>query len=272
MSFVHLHNHTEFSLLDGMCRIKDLIARAKEQNMPAIAITDHGALYGAFKFFIEAKKLGIKPIIGVEVYKAKNSRFDRQPGLERDQYHLVLLAKNFQGYKNLLKIVSIAHLEGYYYKPRIDFDVLEKYNDGLIALSGCLNGEISRLILNDQFNQSETVLKKYLTVYDKNFYLEIQRHLQIKELEKVNNQLIKLSRKYNVPLVATNDIHYLNVDDAYAQEILLCVQTQRSIIEKDRPLTMYNVPDYYFKSTREMKGSFIDIPEAIDNTMKISDQ
>jgi len=272
MSFVHLHNHTEYSLLDGMCRIEDLIAKAKAENMPAVAITDHGALYGAFKFFIAAKKAGIKPIIGVEVYKAKKSRFDKQPGLERDQFHLVLLAKNLEGYKNLLKIVSIAHLEGFYYKPRIDFDVLEKYNRGLIALSGCLNGEISNLILNNQTIDAEKTLEKYLKIFGKDFYLELQRHRQIEELEKVNSEIVRLSRKFTVPLVATNDVHYLEADDAYAQEILLCIQTQRAIFEKNRPLSMIDVPDYYFKTAMEMKGSFTDFPEAINNSLKIADQ
>ncbi len=272
MSFVHLHNHTEYSLLDGMCRVEDLIAKAKAQNMPAIAITDHGALYGAFKFFIAAKSAGIKPIIGVEVYKAKKSRLDRQPGLERDQHHLVLLAKNLEGYQNLLKIVSIAHLEGFYYKPRVDFEILEKYNKGLIVLSGCLNGEISNCLLNNQEKEAETILEKYLKIYEKDFYIEIQKHPQIEDLERVNTQLIKLSRKFGVPLVATNDIHYLEADDAYAQEILLCIQTQRSIFEKNRPMSMFDVPDYYFKSEKEMRGSFIDLPEAIENTVKIADQ
>jgi len=272
MSFVHLHNHSEYSLLDGMCRIEDLVARAKEENMKAVALTDHGALYGAFKFFLAAKSAGIKPIIGVETYKAKKSRFDKQPGLERDQFHLVLLAKNLIGYKNLLKIVTIAHLEGYYYKPRIDFEVLEKHHEGLIALSGCLQGEIGQALLQDQNKEAEALTAKYLEIFGKDFYLELQRHPQIKELDKVNHEVVKLSRKFAVPLVATNDIHYLDAEDAYAQEILLCIQTQRSIMEKNRPLSMYDVPDFYFKSAREMKGTFVDLPEAIENSVKIADQ
>jgi DNA polymerase-3 subunit alpha len=192
--------------------------------------------------------------------------------LERDQYHLVLLAKNLQGYKNLLKIVTIAHLEGFYYRPRVDFEILEKYLEGLIALSGCLQGEISNLLLQDQMKEAEAVTKKYLDIYKDNFYLEIQRHPKMDNLDKVNRELVKLSRKLGVPLVATNDVHYLEADDAYAQEVLLCIQTQRVVFEKNRPVSMIDVPDYYLKSSQEMKGAFLDLPEAIDNTVKIAAQ
>ncbi|MBI4008743.1 DNA polymerase III subunit alpha [Candidatus Roizmanbacteria bacterium] len=272
MSFVHLHTHSEYSLLDGMCRIEDLLARAKEMKMSAVALTDHGALYGAFKFFIKAKEMGIKPIIGVEVYKAKKSRFDRQPGVDKDQFHLVLLAKNLIGYKNLLKLVTAAHLEGFYYKPRIDFELLEKYHEGLIALSGCLNGEIPSLLVENQVGQAERILERYISIFKSDFYLEIQRHPKMDILDKMNKDLIKLSRKYGVPLVATNDVHYLDSEDAYAQEILLCIQTLRTIFEKNRPLTMIDKPDFYFKSVEEMKGTFVDLPEAIENTLKIAKQ
>ena len=272
MSFVHLHNHTEFSLLDGMARVEESIQKAKELGMPALAITDHGALYGAFKFFLKAKEYGVKPIIGVEAYKAKNSRFDKQISIDRDQNHLILLAKNLNGYQNLMKLVTQAHLEGFYYKPRIDFDLLEKYGEGLIALSGCLKGELPQLIMENQTTEADKVLKKYLQIFGKNFYIEIQRHPKMPELDSVNEQLIKLSRKHAVPLVATNDVHYINKDDAYAQEILLCIQTQRTILENNRPLSMYNNPDFYFKSASEMKGQFLDLPEAIDNTVKIAEE
>lgn len=257
--------------MDGMCRTIDVLQKAKDLKMPAVAITDHGALHGAFKFFIKAKEMGIKPIIGVETYKAKNSRHDKQPGIERDQYHLVLLAKNLEGYKNLLKLVSISNLEGFYYKPRIDFELLEKYSEGIIALSACLAGEIPSLILGNQITEAERVLKRYLDIFGKNFYLELQKHPNVDDLERVNRELVKLSRKFGVPLVATNDTHYLDKDDAYAQEILLCIQTQRTILEKNRPLSMYEVSDYYFKTSEEMKSQFYDYPEAIENTLKIAD-
>ncbi len=272
MSFVHLHLHTGYSLLDGMCRIDDIIDKAIAEKMPAVAITDHGALYGAFKFFVKAKERGIKPIIGVETYKAKNSRLDKQSHIDRDQYHLVLLAKNLAGYQNLLKIVTNAFLEGFYYKPRVDFEILEKYHEGIIALSACLNGEIPSLILENQTKEAEKILEKYLKIFKDDFYLEIQRHPGIEDLDRVNRELIRLSRKFGVPLVATNDVHYLEKEDAYAQEVLLCIQTQRTMVEKNRPMSMINVPDYYFKSTAEMKGSFIDLPEAIENTVRIAEK
>jgi DNA polymerase-3 subunit alpha len=272
MSFVHLHLHTEYSLLDGMTRIDQVFARAKELGMPALAITDHGALYGAFRFFLKGKEMGVKPIIGVEVYKAKKSRFDKKVGLEKDSYHLTLLAKNLVGYKNLLKLVSSAHLEGFYYKPRVDFELLEKYREGIIVLSGCLSSEISSAILNRDYSEAERLIRKYIEIFDKNFYLEIQRYPKLKESSFLNEELIKLSRKFGLPVVATNDVHYLDKEDAYAQEILLCIQTQRVIFEKNRPLSMIDNPEYYFKSPKEMKGLFLDLPEAIDNTLKIASE
>lgn len=272
MSFVHLHLHTGYSLLDGMCRIEDVISKALEYKMPAVAITDHGALYGAFKFYVKAIESGIKPIIGVEAYISKDSHLDKQSGGGRDQFHLTILAKNLVGYKNLLKLITVAHLEGFYYKPRIDFELLKKFHEGLIVLSGCLNGELSTLIRHDQPKEAEKLIKKYLDLFKDDYYIEIQRHPKIPELDKVNKELVNLSRKFGIPLVATNDVHYLEEEDAYAQEILLCIQTQRTIVEKNRPMSMIDVPDYYFKSESEMKGLFIDLPEAIDNTVKIADK
>lgn len=280
MSFTHLHVHSEYSLLDGLIKINQLLDRTISEGMKSVALTDHGAMYGIFDFYIKAKEKGIKPIIGVEVYKAKKSRFDKQPGIDRDQYHLLLLAKNYQGYKNLMKIVTIAHLEGYYYKPRVDFETLSHYSEGIIALSGCLNGEIPTLIAEGQMSSAESILKKYLSLYKDDFYIELQRHGKSKPSDsegkssesedKVNKGLIALARKYAVPLVATADVHYEKADDAYAQEILLCIQTGRNIMEQNRSLSMIHTPDFYFKSEAEMKGLFIDLPEAIENTEKIA--
>lgn len=270
MSFVHLHVHSEYSLLDGLCRINDLVSTAKRMEMPAVAITDHGAMYGAFKFYLAAKKAGVKPIIGMEAYLAGN-HFKAKQG-KRDYYHLTLLAKNYQGYKNLMKLTTISHLENYYYKPRIDFELLKKYGEGLVILSGCQNGEIPTLISYGEEKKAEEVIKKYLEFFGKDFYLEIQRHPQVKELEEINAKLISLSRKYNVPLVATNDVHYLEKEDAFAQEVLLCIQTQRTIHEKNRGLSMIDIPDFYFKTPNEMKGLFLDLPEAIDNTLEIAEK
>lgn len=271
MSFVHLHVHSGYSLLDGMCQIDSLIEKAKSYNMKALALTDHGAMYGSFKFYTKAIESGIKPIIGVEAYKARRSRFDKENG-ERDATHLTLLCKDYQGYKNLIKIVTEAYLTGFYYKPRIDFELLEKYHQGIIVLSGCPNSEIFSLLANNQVNKAEKIIERYLEIFKDDFYLEIQRHQKMSDLEKTNKELIKISKKYGIPLVATNDVHYLNEEDAYAQEILLCVQTQRSILEKNRPLSMIDVPDFYFKSPAEMKGLFLDLPEAIENTLKIADK
>ena len=270
MSFVHLHLHTEFSLLDGMCRIDEVVKKAAEYEMPAIAITDHGALYGAFKFFVKAQSKGVKPIIGVEAYKARNSRFDKEGPAGKDNDHLVLLSKNLTGYKNLMKLVTESNMSGFYYKPRIDFELLEKYHEGLIALSSCMSGEIPSLLLKGQTDEAERVLKRYLEIFEGDFYLELQRHPGLADQDRVNDMIIKLSRKFGVPLVATNDVHYMNKEDAYAHEILLCIQTQRTIHEPSRPLSMVDVPDFYFKSPDQMKEAFADIPEAIENTLKIA--
>ena len=269
--FVHLHTHTEYSLLDGLGKIKDLVNKTKELGMDSLAITDHGAMYGVVKFFLKAKEVGIKPIIGVEAYQASRSRFDKQQGADSDQYHLVLLAQNNTGYQNLIKIVTHAHLEGYYYKPRIDLTVLREHSEGLIGLSACLSGEIPHLLKTNQIDLAEKKARDYSEIFPKgNFYLELQHHSQIPEQEAVNQRLVALSRKLGLPLVATNDIHYINRDDAEAQEILLCVQTQHTIIESRRPLSMISSPDFYMRSPTEMKSLFAEYPEAISNTIKIA--
>lgn len=270
--FIHLHCHSEFSLLDGLGKVADIVQRAKDLGMDSLAITDHGSMYGVIKFFLKAKEAGIKPIIGVEAYQASRSRFDKQAGIDNDQYHIVLLAKNNTGYQNLMKLVTHANLEGYYYKPRIDMQLLRDYSDGLICLSACLNGEVPHLLATNQDHQAEIKAKEFLELFGEgNYYIELQKHPNIPLQDTVNEKLIALSRKVGIPLVATNDIHYVLPDDAQAHEILLCVQTQHTILESRRPLSMIDSPDFYMKSTDEMKQAFIQYPEAIENTRKIAD-
>lgn len=270
--FVHLHTHSEFSLLDGLTKIPELVKKAKDLGMSALALTDHGAMYGAFAFYKAAKKVGIKPIIGVEAYQARKSRFDKSPASGKDRFHLVLLAKNLTGYRNLLKLTTIAHLEGYYYKPRIDFEVLEKHHEGLICLSGCLQGMVPSLIRDNQLAEAEKTIRRFQALFGEDYYLELQKHEGVEALTKVNEQLVHFSRSLGVPLVATNDVHYLEKDDAYAQEILLCIQTQRVILEKNRPLSMYSSPSFYLRSGDEMASLFPEYPEAIVNTLKIAEK
>jgi len=270
--FVHLHVHSEFSLLDGLARMEDLISKTKELGMDAVGLTDHGAMYGTIKFYKQAIAAGIKPIVGVETYVAKRSRSDKQAGVDKDQFHLVLLAKNNLGYKNLLKLVTQAHLEGYYYKPRVDIELLRQYHEGLIALSACLNGEIPSLLLANQDTAAEKKAREYMELFGENhFYLELQAHPAIAEQEVVNKKLVQLSRDLGIPLVATNDVHYVNPDDAEAHEILLCVQTQHTILESNRPLSLASSPDFYLRSSDEMQKLFLQYPDAIANTRKIAD-
>lgn len=271
MAFTHLHVHSEYSLLDGLAKIDDLVAKAKRNKMDAIALTDHGAMYGIFRFFLAAKKAGIKPIIGIEAYKAAGSISEKDEN-SRERFHLTLLAKDLEGYRNLMKLTSKAHLDGYYYKPRVDFDLLKKHSKGVIALSGCLNGEIPSALKNGQKKKAEKLLKKYLDIFKDDFYLEIQRIPGIDILDTVNNELLALSKKYDVEVVATNDVHYLRKKDAYAHDVLLCIQTGHTIYEDDRPLSMIDTPEFYLKTEKEMRGLFLDLPEAIENTQKVADK
>jgi len=270
MKFTHLHVHTEYSLLDGLAKIKPLLAKAQKYGMDSLAITDHGVLYGAVKFYLAAKEAGIKPIIGVEAYMAARSRFDKQANIDSDRCHLVLLAKNETGYKNLMKLVTSAHLEGFYYKPRIDMEILRQYSEGLIATSACLEGEIPQLLIRGEEKKAEEKAKLFLDIFGKDFYLEVQHHPKLKRQDEANKKLIALSRKLGIPLVATNDVHYIEPEDAEAQDILLAVQTQKKVTDKDR-LTMLDSPDFYLRSPQEMSEAFRDLPEAIENTQKIAD-
>ena len=267
--FVHLHIHSEFSLLDGANRIKDLPVRAKELGMKAMAITDHGVMYGVIDFYKACKKEGIKPIIGCEVYVANRSRFDKEPGIDNKYNHLILLAKNNQGYKNLSKLVSIGFTEGYYYKPRVDLEVLEKYHEGLICLSGCLAGSVNQALLNGQNEKAEEVALWHKKVFGEDYYIEIQNN-GIKEQVLANQKLVQLARKLDIPLVATNDAHYLKREDAYNHEILLCIQTGKRMSDEDR--MKFDTDELYVKSPEEMSEYFSAFPDAIENTVKIADK
>ncbi len=271
MSFVHLHNHTHYSLLDGLTKIDELVKRAKDQGSPAVAITDHGNLYGAIEFYQTCKKEGIKPIIGVEAYLAKGSRFDKNTREDARNFHLVLLAQNNTGYHNLIKLVTKSHLEGFYYKPRIDWELLKEHHEGLIALSACLGGEISQLILAGDLKRAKERIIEYRDLFGKeNYYLEIMDHPQLEGQEQVNKQLIKFSKELNVNLVATNDVHYLKKEDDEAQDILLCLQNKKKREDSDR-MSMLG-EDYSMKSNAQMKEAFSEVPEAIENTIKIANK
>ncbi|MBI4096817.1 MAG: DNA polymerase III subunit alpha [Candidatus Levybacteria bacterium] len=269
--FVHLHNHSDYSLLDGLSKVNDMVKRAKELDMKALAITDHGSLYGAIKFYKACKETGIKPIIGCEVYVAPRSLLDKEAGVDKNYNHLILLAKNEKGYKNLMKIITTSWLEGYYYKPRTDLLLLEKYSEGLICLSACVNGFISDPLLQNQDDLAQQRALKLAKIYGPgHFYLELQRHIDVPPQEIVNEKLLKLSKKLGIPIVATNDNHYLRRTDADAQEVLLCVQTQTALLDKNRKLSMISSPDFYMKSVDEMASLFADLPQALENTAKIA--
>ncbi len=267
--FVHLHVHSEFSLLDGANRIKDLPIRAKELGMDSIALTDHGVMFGTVDFYKACKKEGIKPIIGCEVYVAPRTRFDKEANIDKHYYHLILLAKNEVGYKNLSHLVSLGFTEGFYYKPRIDYEILEKYHEGLIALSACLAGNVNREILNENMEKAEEIALWHKNIFGEDYYLEIQPN-GLPEQVLVNQKLIEMSKKLNIPLVATNDAHYLKKEDAYNHEILLCIQTGKKMTDEDRMRMGTN--EFYLKSQEEMKEYFKNIPEAIENTVKIAEK
>ncbi|MCI9624482.1 MAG: DNA polymerase III subunit alpha [Lachnospiraceae bacterium] len=271
MSFVHLHTHTEYSLLDGSNKIKEYAARVKELGMEAAAITDHGAMFGVIDFYRAARAEGIKPILGCEVYVAPNSRFDKElTGGEDRYYHLVLLAETNEGYANLVKIVSKGYVEGFYYRPRVDMEVLEQYHKGIIALSACLAGEVQRYIVKGLYDEARKTALKYEGIFGKgNYFLELQDH-GIPEQKTVNQALLRMSRELEIPLAATNDIHYTNAEDAKPHDILLCIQTAKKLQDEDR--MRYEGGQYYVKSPEEMEALFPYAKEALENTGKIAER
>ena len=271
MSFVHLHVHTEFSLLDGSNKIKEYVSRVKELGMNSAAITDHGVMYGVIDFYREAKKQGINPILGCEVYVAPNSRFDREiTGGDDRYYHLVLLAENEEGYANLTKIVSKGFVEGYYYKPRVDKELLRKYHKGIIALSACLAGEVARFLTKGLYEEAKKTALEYQEIFGEgNFFLELQDH-GIPEQGLVNQQLFKMSEETGIELVATNDIHYTYAEDAKPHDILLCIQTGKKLSDENR--MRYDGGQYYVKSEEEMLRLFPYAKQALENTQKIADR
>ena len=270
MGFVHLHVHTEFSLLDGASRIKDLVASAKEMGMNSLAITDHGNMYGVIDFYKECKKQGIKPILGCEVYTARTTRFSKDPAKDKSQGHLVLLAENDVGYKNLMKIVSKSYLEGFYYKPRVDKELLREYSEGIIALSACLAGDLLQNLLQKNYEGAKREALEMIDIFGKeNYFIELQDH-GLEEQVETNPLLIKLSKELDLKLVATNDVHYTAKEDAEVHDVLLCVQTATNVDEEGR--MKFPSDDFYLKSEDEMRKLFITVPEACDNTQDLADR
>lgn len=268
--FVHLHVHSEYSLLDGACRLPQLVGQVAGLDMPAVAITDHGVMYGVIDFYKHCRAAGIKPIIGCEVYLAARTRFDRSRAEDRNAYHLVLLAENLQGYKNLMKLVSAAHLEGFYYHPRVDFELLSEYREGLIALSGCQQGLIATEILQDSFAAARQHCELFRELFGPDsFYLELMNH-GLEEQQQVIQAKLRLADELDLPVVATNDVHYLNQQDAEAHDILLCIQTQATREETNR--LRFPTDQFYLKSAGQMKQVFAETPEALNNTVEIANR
>src|SRR5512147_1447233 len=270
MSFAHLHVHTEYSLLDGFSNIKKLVKRVKELDMPAVAITDHGTMFGVIDFYNAATAAGIKPIIGVEAYMAARTMQDRDSKLDRTSSHLLLLAENETGYKNLLKISSAAQLDGFYYYPRIDHDFLAAHSEGIICTSGCMSAEIPRLLLDDKADEAVKKMNWYYDVFGKdNFFIELQQH-NIKEITDLNRKLLEMGVRYSANYIATNDVHYINPEDAKLQDILLAIQTQTVLSD---PARMRMTDDsYYLRSPAEMGQLFAEVPESLSNTLLIAER
>ncbi len=270
MKFTHLHTHSHYSLLDGLPKIPELLDCVKELGMDSVALTDHGVMYGAVEFYKEAKKRGIKPIIGCEVYVATESRLDKRPNIDSKSYHMILLVKNQKGYENLVALVTKAHLEGFYYKPRIDEELLEKHAEGLIGTSACLNGKIPKMLLANKLDEAEALALKYQNLFGKDsFYLELQEHKNIPEQAVLNKKIIALHKKTGIPLIATNDIHYLRPEDAEAQDVLMLINTGADIDDPER-LSLKS-DDFSMLSPEKMADIWKEYPEAIENTHKIAD-
>ena len=269
MSFVHLHVHSEYSLLDGSSRVKKLPKKAKELGMNSIALTDHGVMFGIIDFYKACKEEGVKPILGCEIYVAPRNLTQKEGKQDAANYHLILLSKKKEGYKNLMKIDSLAYVDGFYYKPRIDYENLKKYSEGIIALSACLGGEVQQHILHNDYEEAKRKAYLYEEIFGKgNFFLEIQDH-GIEEQKKVNQVLYKLSEETQIPLVATNDVHYIEKEESKAHEILVCIQTGKTI-DDDNKLEFAS-DEFYLKSEDEMKSLFPEKLEAIENTQKVAD-
>lgn len=267
--FIHLHVHTQYSLLDGSAKVGELIQKCKELDMSSIAITDHGSMFGIIDFYKQAKKNGIKPILGSEVYVARDKYTDKET-VDKKRYHLVLLAENNKGYSNLMKIVSEGYINGFYYKPRIDHDVLEEHSEGIIALSACLGGEVQQYLMNNNYDKAKEIALKYKEIFgEDNYFLELQDH-GIEEQLKVNIELRRLSQETGIPLIASNDVHYLNKKDAEVHDILLCIQTGKTVGETDR--MKFPSEEFYLKSKKEMYELFPEDEEALQNTAKIAER
>lgn len=271
MAFTHLHTHTEYSLLDGSNKIKEYVKRVKELGMDSAAITDHGVMYGVIDFYKECKAQGIKPIIGCEVYVAPDSRFDRElKGGEERYHHLILLAENNKGYANLCKIVSRGFTEGFYYRPRVDIEVLRQYHEGIICASACLAGEVPRLITKGLMEEAKAKVIEYDELFGHgNYFLELQDH-GIPEQQTVNTALLNFSKQLDIPLIATNDVHYTYEEDVESHDVLLCIQTGKRVSDEDR--LRYEGGQFYVKSEEQMAELFKYAPEAIENTHKIADR
>ncbi|MDY4192681.1 MAG: PHP domain-containing protein, partial [Oscillospiraceae bacterium] len=268
--FAHLHVHTEYSLLDGACRIPQLIARAKELGQRSLAITDHGVMYGVIDFYKEAKKQGIHPVIGCEVYTAPRTRFDKVYQMDTSPYHLVLLCRDNRGYQNLTQLVSKAYLDGFYFKPRVDRELLRAHSEGLIALSGCLAGEVQRRLMERDYAAAKKAALEHLEIFGEgNYYLEVQDH-GILEQRQILPELQRLSRETGIPLAATNDVHYTRKEDARAQNILVCIQTGRTV--NDPNDMEFQTEEFYLKSREEMLAALPGFEEAVENTQRIADR